>query len=71
MGMEIDKKEELRKQLHSLLDLMLDRGYLEGTVSYYYPGNLHLENNTPLLEKSLVEAKIMLELNSSLQDTVL
>lgn len=69
--MKNDKKEELRKQLHSLLDLMLDRGYLEGTVSYYYPGILHLEKTTPLLEENLVEAKLMLELNSSLLDTVL
>lgn len=65
------KKEELRKQLHSLLDLMLDRGYLEGSVSYYYPGILHLEKSTPLLEENRVEAKLMLELNSSLLDTVL
>lgn len=66
-----DKKEELRKQLHSLLDLMLDRGYLEGTVSYYHPGVLHLEKSTPLLEENRVEARLMLELNSSLYDTVL
>ena len=64
------KKEELRKQLHSLLDLMLDRGYLEGSVSFY-PGILHLEKSTPLLEENRVEAKLMLELNSSLLDTVL
>lgn len=69
--MKNDKKEELRKQLHSLLDLMLDRGYLEGTVGYYYPGILHLEKTAPLLEENLVEAKLMLELNSSLLDTVL
>lgn len=69
--MKNDKKEELRKQLHSLLDLMLDRGYLEGAVRYYYPGILHLEKTAPLLEENLVEAKLMLELNSSLLDTVL
>lgn len=69
--MEKDKKEVLRNQLHSLLDLMLDKGYLEGEVKYYYPGILHLEETTPLLEESLVEAKLMLELNSSLQDTML
>lgn len=69
--MEKDKKEVLREQLHSLLDLMLDKGYLEGTVTYYYPGILHLEKTVPLIEESRVEAKLMLELNSSLQDTVL
>lgn len=69
--MKTDKKEELRKQLHSLLDLMLDRGYLEGSISYYHPGVLHLEKTTPLLEENSVEARLMLDLNSSLQDTVL